>query len=162
MYAHRKRETGECIKQGLIQLCIDRIPTGGVGTVIRADNAPGFRSLCDDDTLHQHGISIELGRTKNVNKNPVAEMCSITPTTLAVAMASLNTGIQSRGLSARELWSHRDQISNAQLPVLDQEIIAKQHRAREKKHFYSEVSKCPSARKCPEPSVAPGVLVYLV
>ena len=62
---------------------------------------------------------MEVGRVKNSNKNPVAEKCvaelgdellricpesnTITPLSLAVATANLNSRVRKRGLSAREM-----------------------------------------------------------
>ena len=40
---------------------------------MRVDNALGFNSLRNDQQLCAHGISLDFGRTKNVNKNPVGE-----------------------------------------------------------------------------------------
>jgi hypothetical protein len=37
------------------------------------DPAPWFRSLQDDPFLKQFNISVEVGRVKNPNKNPVVE-----------------------------------------------------------------------------------------
>ena len=86
-------------------------------SVIRVDPAPGFASLCGDGILRQYGFAVEVGRVKNPNKNPVAEKCvaelgdellricpeggTITPLSLAVATANLNTRIRNRGLSSR-------------------------------------------------------------
>ena len=83
--------------------------------------------------LHsQLGIHLELGNVKNVNKNPVAENAirelgleclNINPeggplsiATLAMATANLNARIRGGGLSAREVWTQRDQITGKQLP----------------------------------------------
>ena len=41
--------------------------------VIRVDPAPGFTALKNDVQLKQLHMSLEIGRVKNVNKNPVAE-----------------------------------------------------------------------------------------
>ena len=78
-------------------------------------------------------VKIELGRVKNVNKNPVAEKavreleCEIvhqqptggtaTQLVLSVATANLNTRVRNKGFSARELWTQRDQFTNEQLPL---------------------------------------------
>ena len=45
-------------------------PTGGL---IRVDDAPGFVALQTDNVLTNFGIQIDLGRTKNVNKNATAD-----------------------------------------------------------------------------------------
>jgi hypothetical protein len=43
------------------------------GVVIRVDPALAFQSLSKDPILQQYGISLIIGNSKNVNKNPVAE-----------------------------------------------------------------------------------------
>lgn len=71
---------------------------------------------------------------------------------LAVATANLNARIRSRGLSAREIWTQRDQFSNQQLPLQDQDIIMRQHE-RIANHLHSEKSK---ASKSQEPACRPS------
>ena len=89
--------------------------------------------------IQQHRIILELGCAKNINKNPVAEKAiqelegelfrldplggAVTPLTLAVATAALNSHIRSRGLSSREMWTQRDQFSNAQIPLGDDALV---------------------------------------
>ena len=45
----------------------------GPPATIRVDPAPGFRALKNDPALLTLGITLEIGRPKNINKNPVAE-----------------------------------------------------------------------------------------
>ena len=45
------------------------------GVTIRVYAAPGFTSLVNDPVLKTHGITLEIGHIKNINKNPVAERC---------------------------------------------------------------------------------------
>ena len=47
---------------------------GDGGAHIRVDLAPGLQALTNDPLFSQHGIILELGNTKNVNKNPDAEV----------------------------------------------------------------------------------------
>ena len=100
-------------------------------------------SLVNDQFLQHHRIVLELGNPKNLNKNPVAEKAvqeleiellrqnplggAVSEVTLAVATANLNSRIRSRGLSSREMWSQRDQFSNRQLLMSDEDLITKQH-----------------------------------
>ena len=88
-------------------------------------------------------MAIETGRVKNHNKNHVAEkavqetenellrqdpLCgSVSATALYVAAAYLNTRIRNRGLSAREMWTQRDQFSNRQVPLDAQKLILKEN-----------------------------------
>ena len=125
-------ESRDSIRSGLLRLCLELRPLSGSPSVIRVDPAPGFASLCGDEFLRRYGLAVEVGRVKNPNKNPVAEKCiaelgnevlricpevgTITPLSLAVATANLNTHIRNRVLSAHKMWLQRDQFTNAQNP----------------------------------------------
>jgi len=77
------------------------------GAVIRVDGAPAFISLANDPFLRQNGITLEIGRLKNINKNPIGEKAiqelemelrkqhpsgsPLTPASLAIAVSTLNT-----------------------------------------------------------------------
>ena len=63
-------ERRDTLRDALIRLCIEMRPLDGPPAVIRTDPAPGFRSLLNDELLHQHRLSVEIGRVKNLNKNP--------------------------------------------------------------------------------------------
>ncbi len=58
--------------RGAIFECIAGIKSPG-GARIRVDAAPAMQSLVADDCLARNGIQLEVGRTKNVNKNPEGE-----------------------------------------------------------------------------------------
>lgn len=131
----------------------------------------------NDQLLCHHRITLEIGSPKNHNKNPVAEkavqevenelLCQdplggpVSPTMLAVATACLNVRIRLRGLSAREMWSQRDQFSNIQIPMTEQDLIVKQHDQRIANHPHSELSKSPLAQVRPTHPIEVGVLVYI-
>ena len=170
-------ERRESIRSGLLRLCLELRPLSGPLSVIRVDPAPGFVSLGDDEILKQYGFAVEVGRIKNPNKNPVAEKCvaelgdellrvcpeggTISPLSLAVATANLNTRIRNRGLSAREMWLQRDQFTNAQIPFSDLQVVRQQQSLRLRNHPTSERSKAPGC--CPRPAtpVQVGDLVYI-
>ncbi|KAJ8346823.1 hypothetical protein SKAU_G00282240 [Synaphobranchus kaupii] len=154
-------ERHETLRDALVQLCIQMRPMDGPLAVVRTDPAPGFKALVGDGFLHQHRVTLELGHAKNPNKNPVAEKAiqeptsellrldllggAVTPLTLAVATAALNSRIRSRGLSSREMWTQRDQFSNVQVPQGDGD------RQRLANHPHSERSKAPrteASRPC--------------
>jgi hypothetical protein len=132
-------EKHDTLRDALIMTCIEFCPLEGPPCVIRTDCAVGFQALVNDKVLKKYNIQIELGRTKNVNKNPVADKAvkelegeiiraypragAISSRDLAVATSLLNTRIRNRGLSSREMWSQRDQFTNCQLPLNDQELI---------------------------------------
>ncbi|XP_071110370.1 uncharacterized protein [Haliotis cracherodii] len=170
-------ERGSTLCEALIRLCIEFRPLDGPHAVIRTDPAPGFSSLVTDERLQQHRITLEIGRVKNVNKNPVAEKAiqeledelvrqdpvrgPTTPTALAIAVARLNTRIRSRGLSSREMWTQRDQFTNCQLPLSDKQLITEQHVNRRKNHSHSEKSKAPRSHRPVIDQIEIGDLVYL-
>ena len=132
-------ERRESIRNGLLRLCLELRPLAGPPSVIRVDPAPGFSALSTDETLRQYGLALEVGRIKNPNKNPVAEKCiaelgdellricpgggPISPLSLAVVTANLNTRIRNSGLSTREMWLQRDQFTNLQIPVKDLQLF---------------------------------------
>ena len=168
-------EDRNSLRDGLISLTVELRPLDGPYAVIRTDPAPGFTKLREDELLRSCRINLDKGRIKNKNKNPVAEKAiqelehellrvnpnnnMISTSILAIATANLNTRIRHHGLSSRELWSQRDQFTNCQLPVNDQQVIKAQHDRRISNHRHSEKSKggrCPSC-----PSVQIGDIVYL-
>lgn len=169
-------ESSQTLRDGLIRLCVELRPLDGPFAVIRTDPAPAFKALVSDPLLAQHRISIELGRAKNLNKNPVAERAvqeleellrqqpcggPIPERLLAIATACLNTRLQSRGLSAREMWTQRDQFTCAQLPLADEELIRLQHNIRQRNHAHSEKSKAPHGKTVVPSVIEVGDLVYL-
>ena len=168
-------ERHHTLRDALLRLCIQLRPLDGPPAVILTDTAPGFKSLVNDQLLQLHRIVLELGNPKNPNKNPVAEKAvqeleiellrqdplggAVSEVTLAVATANLNSRVRSRGLSSREMWYQRDQFSNRQLPMSDEDLITKQHDQRLVNHPYSMKSKAPLALPRPTPSIAVGDLV---
>lgn len=172
-----KDERHTSLRDALIQLCIQLRPLDGPPAIIRTDPAPGFKALADDKLLHQYRISLELGRAKNQNKNPVAEKAiqelehellrqeplggTVTNLSLAVATATLNSRLRACGLSSREMWTQRDQFTNAQIPLGDDSLLATQHQQRLQNHPFSERSKAPLSLTRSDPPIAIGDLVYL-
>ena len=160
-----------------MRLCIPIRPIDGPQAVIRVDPAPGFLALKDDALLGEHNISLDLGRVKNINKNPVAERGveelelellkqnpsggQVSELMLATATERLNARIRSRGLSSREMLFQRDQFTNDQIPLTDLDLIVEQHQAKLKNHPYSEISKAPNKAFRPVATVEVGDLVYL-
>ena len=136
----RCRTTGSA----MIRLCVELVPLDGP-LAVRTYPAPGSTALADDKLLRHHRITIEIGRAKNKNKNPVTEqaireledesLCkhpldgAVTMLTLAVETARLNDRIRSRCMSTRELLVHRDQFSSQQIPLADRSMVLEQHNA---------------------------------
>ena len=65
-------EKQETLCDALARLCLELHPIDGPRAVIRTDPAPGFMALTNNSVLQHLNISIDIGRVKNVNKNPVA------------------------------------------------------------------------------------------
>ena len=144
---------------------------------IRVDNAPGFRMLASNPLLPQHNIQLELGHSKNVNKNPIAEHAigelgcellhialeggAVSALTLTVATTNMNMRIRKYVLSAREIWTQRDQVSGEQLPIDDRKLILDQHTERQNKHEPSAISKAHGKGPSSAASFHIGDLVYL-
>ena len=171
-------EQSSTLRDTLLQLILDMTPMQGPTAVVRCDPAPGFYSLKNDKTLLSNGIALEIGRTKNKNKNPVAEKSiqeledelsrqdpsglGVTPTQLCHATNRLNSRIRSCGLAAREIWTQRDQFNGEQLPINDRDIISSKYLSRVSNHPSSERSKCPPLRLAQRTKVKPGDLVYIL
>ena len=164
------------LRDGILILAAEMRPCSDECLSIRVDPAPGFCALVDDSALKRSRVCIDIGDRKNVNKNPVAENAIkelgneilraspqvqvISPVLLATATANMNMRIRYTGLSARELWTQRDQFTNEPLPLDDSEVIALQAHLRESSHGPSakaKASKFPHA----DPVISVGDLVYL-
>ena len=153
-------ERHDTLRDALISLCIDMRPLDGTLAIIRTDLAPCFRALDNDSVLYDHRIVLGIGLAKNLNKNPVAEKAvqeielellrqdlqggPVSPVSVSIATANLNSGIRTRGFSAREIWMQRDQFSNIQIPLADYDLIS-QHAHREANHHSNEMLKAPLA-----------------
>ena len=147
---------------------------------IRIDPAPGLTASIDNPQLRSLGISLEKGREKNPNKNPIAEkaiqelgveLLKMSPhggpyskVSLALATATLNSRIRRDGLSARELWTQRDQYTGEQLPFDDKDVIKRQQISRLNNHEPSSKAKAPRGIHASSNSLLglhPGDLVML-
>ena len=171
-------EQHETLRDAIVSCCLELRPIDGPNAVIRVDSAPGLVALRNDSVLAKYHISLDYGRIKNINKNPVAERAiqeleeellkaapaqpKVSRLVLSVTTARLNARIRSRGLSAREMFMLRDQFSNDQLPVSDRDLIESQSLQRTINHPYSERSKAPGLSSAPAPAIHPGDLVYLI
>ena len=61
------------LKEASACLATELHPLDGPPAVIRVDSAPGSMALRNDETLKSLRLSLEIGRVKNPNKNPVVE-----------------------------------------------------------------------------------------
>ena len=71
-----KDETADCVNDAILRACSKLRPSEASMAVIRVDPAPAHQSLfLGGDLLTRHNIKLEIGRFKNVNKNPVVDKC---------------------------------------------------------------------------------------
>jgi hypothetical protein len=168
-------ESKNTLRDALIELTADL--KASTGAVVRADGATAMQSLISDTVLARHGISIEVGRLKNINKNPIAEKCiqelenemlrkhptasPISPPQLAVVVNILNSRIRHRGLSAKEILFQRDNETLTQLNFSDKHLAKQQHEKRLQNHLPSALSKAPKGIPAGKAMVKPGDLVYV-
>ena len=124
-------ETADSLKNALVSSILDFIPTSGAE--VQVDCATAFQTLskeCSKEgtTLANLGIKVVMGRTFNVNKNPIAENAikeyhkerlrldpaggRVTENQLAVIARNMNSRIRLRGLSPKEILLRRDQVTN--------------------------------------------------
>lgn len=156
---------------------MDLHPLDGPRAVIRVDPPPGFLALREDALLDRYRINLEIGRVKNVNKNPVAEKAvaeleeeilrqepgrgPVSQLCLSTAIARLHSHIRDGGLSAREMYTQSNQFTHEQLPMCDKDIIVQKQAQRDSNHISSALSKANS--KGPGPIHVPSIgdIVYL-
>ena len=171
-------EKYDTLRDALTRLIVELHPIDGPRAIVRVDPAPSFVSLSNQDALKHLNVWLDIGRVKNVNKNPVAEKAvqeleeellkqeprggPVNPTSLALVTARLNSRLRHRGLSARELWTQRSQFTGEQIPLCDYQIIVDQHQRRSVNHPYSEKSKNTNSPTPPPPPIRVGDLVYLI
>ena len=165
-------ETAESLKNALVSEIIEFIPTSG--TIVQVDCATACQSLkteseVEGSTFQKLGIEIDLGRTLNKNKNPIAENAikefhkerlrinpaggPVTEMELALITKNMNSRIRNRGLSSKEIVLQRDQVTNESKPISDHELSKEQFERRTLKHP-SEISES-------NESIKPGNNVFL-
>ena len=102
-------EKSATLRDNLSTLFVSLYSPDGPPATIRVDPAPSFRALKNDPALLTLGITLEIGRAKNINKNPVAEKAvaeveeelrrqapngePITQLRLSIAISRLNTAV---------------------------------------------------------------------
>ena len=61
------------LRKALLSTVSEQRASPQTPVVVRVDNAPGFQALRHDNLLQKHHISLDFGRVKNINRNPIAE-----------------------------------------------------------------------------------------
>ena len=146
-------ETADSIRDGIVTAVLEFMPEEGA--VVQVDCAPGLQTLAaesemDGSILKKLGIVVDIGRTLNKNKNPIAENCikefhkerlrlNIPPGRLseinrAIVTKNMNARIRGRGFTAKEMAFNRDQVNNCLKPVSDDQLSSEQVKKRQDKH----------------------------
>ena len=73
----------------------------------------------------------------------------------------MNSRVRYRGLSAKEIVTCRDQVTNSALSIDDKLLSQKQEEHRDRNHPASARSKAPNAKPASVPSIATGSLVFI-
>ena len=146
-------ETADSLRDSIIMAVLELMPD--TGTTVQVDCAPGLQTLAaesklDGSILKKLGILIDLGRTHNVNKNPVAENAikefhkerlkldaaggRITEIERSIITKNMNSRVRERGLTSKEMAFNRDQESNEVKPSDDKTLAEQQKEKREDRH----------------------------
>lgn len=144
-------ETAETLRTVILESVLDIMPS--TGTTVRVDAAPGLFSiqqalqdLENDDILKKCSVKLEIGRTHNVNKNPIAENCvkefrkerlrldprggPISEQDRILITKNVNSRIRNRGLSSKEILLRRDHESNNIISIKDSDLSLSQFNKR--------------------------------
>ena len=148
-----QNETADSLRTALMSQILEFLPSSGA--LIQVDCAPAFQTLkTESETvgsiLKTNAIKIDLGRTLNKNKNPIAENAikefhkerlrmnpqggRVSEMELAVITKNINSRIRQRGLSAKEMVFQRDQVTNDAKHMSDETLAEEQAEKREKQH----------------------------
>lgn len=152
-------------------------PTPQTAAIVRVDNAPGLYALRDNLVLQQHQITLDYGRVKNPNKNPVAEKAinelhkeivrqmpdggPMSSISLANVVSQLNSRLRMPGLSAWEIFHQRDQFSGKAIYTPDEVICETKTNSRKANHASSAKHKARGGHLASIADVKVGSLVYI-
>ena len=148
------------------------------GATIRLDSAPGnvalsmesnnevLENLEKDPILIKYGITIDIGRVHNVNKNPVAENAvkeflkerlrlnpeggPVTEIEKSLITRNMNQRIRNRGLAAKEMLLRRELVENKPKDILDDELSETQNKKRVAAQSINEQTKA-TFKRLPAP-----------
>ena len=153
------------------------------GCIIQVDPASALQTLAkecsldfsEDNVLKRLGITIDLGRVHNVNKNPIAENTirefhkmrlrfnkeggPVSETELAEIIIEMNRLPRNRGYAAKEIFHRRDKLTNAPINCDDLQLANTQQENRLKNHPHSENNKARGASPAKTEEVNKGDLV---
>ena len=136
-------EKAETLRSAILDSVLHIMPPSG--TTVRVDAAPGLQSINKayddiqtDDVLKKHSIKLEIGRTINPNKNPIAENAikefrkerlrlnprggPISENERIIITRNMNSRIRNRGLSSKEMLLRRDISQNKPIHIEDEKL----------------------------------------
>ena len=146
-------ETADALRDAVVSAVIEFMPDEGA--IIQVDCAPALQSLAsesklDGSILKKLGIIVDVGRTLNINKNPIAENCikefhkerlrlnvpggKLSEINRAIITKNINSRIRERGYTAKEMAFHRDQFNNCSKHISDEKLSEDQNKKRLDKH----------------------------
>ena len=173
-----KDEKGETLKEGLVILLSPLRSSNGPKVNVRVDPASGWRLVDSCKSLEKNGIHIEIGYEKNKNKNPVVDKAirelhpeinkidpsggKISELTLSLALSNLNDRIRESGLSARELWTKRDQYTGKQIPLSEESVVRNKYQERLASHSASAKYQSRGKTEPCYSNISIGDLVYII
>ena len=168
-------ETGATLREIIIQTTLAL--TQPLGVIICVDDAPGFLTLKSDQVLQQLGMTLDFGRCVNKNKNSNAdkavqefekELKCLIPdgspalaSTIALAVAYLNSRIRFNGISSKQMLFKRDQFNGKDLSFPDNKVASQRKSMRENNHLASALSKAKGGPPAAHINVNIGELVHL-
>ena len=152
-----ENERHTTLQKSILSLLLNHLSINNSNVTVRVDPAPGFQALINDPLLQQHGISLEIGRHRNANKNPVADRAiqeveeaiqrleqhaePINSYTLAVVINRVNSKLRSNGLSTREMVILRNQYTNEHIDLSDTQLLMNKHQAASQNNVHYAKSK---------------------
>ena len=170
-----KNEQKNTMREAIIQL-VSKL-RGSQNVVVRVDAQSSLKALKNDRILKEEKIELEIGSSKNKQKNSVAEkairelreeMVKVSPrggkiseTQLAKATMNLNFRIRHTGHSARELWVKRDQNLGHGLEFEDEKISDLQYKMRVDSHDSSARYESRNAKKVILPELKIGDKIFI-
>ena len=123
------------------------------------------------------GIKLEFGEVKNKNSLAIVdrkmaeirqEIRKLAPSSnvlniriLAQATAIVNEKVRHSGLSAKEILFSRDQLTNKNIPIEDDEIASKTMSKRKQDNLYTGKSKASVLKESAPANAIKGQLVFL-
>ena len=134
-------QTAVSLRAAIIKTLLPWTHSGGA--VVRSDGAKALESIAmeatrDGSVFKEYGISFDIGRPHNVNKNPIAENAirecereilrhkpeknMLSKEDLAIVAKRMNERIRDRGVAAKEILTRRDLVLNVPKNIQDKDL----------------------------------------